>query len=83
MVARFPAVSTGHYRAILDLPTAGQHRWHVVQGWFGEQDLGTSEVGAAEAAGWRVTPVAAPAVAIAAVGVTGVMVARRLRVRSA
>ncbi len=35
---------TGHYVADMTVP-AGSHRWHVVQGSFGPQDLGTLVVG--------------------------------------
>lgn len=42
----FPAVNdrTGHYVASVVFPAAGEYRWAVQQGWFGEQELGSLTV---------------------------------------
>jgi hypothetical protein len=42
----FPAINdrTGHYVASVVFPTAGDFRWAVQQGWFGEQELGSLTV---------------------------------------
>lgn len=41
-----PAGEVGRYRATVELTDAGAHSWQVVQGWFGEQDLGQLDVAA-------------------------------------
>ena len=46
--AFFPAKqagAVGHYMARVVFPVDGEFRWAVRQDWFGEQDLGTIEVG--------------------------------------
>jgi len=47
---RFAARGTGtvgHYAATVVFPEAGRVEWRVEQGWFGPQDLGVVDVGAA------------------------------------
>jgi hypothetical protein len=48
----FPATNdrTGHYVASVVFPTAGDYRWAVQQGWFGEQELGSLTVDGASSA---------------------------------
>ena len=43
----FPAINDrpGHYVASVVFPGAGNYRWAVQQGWFGEQELGSLTVG--------------------------------------
>ena len=41
-----PAGEVGRYLATVELADPGEHAWRVVQGWFGEQDLGRLDVAA-------------------------------------
>jgi hypothetical protein len=40
--------AVGHYLATVTFPTGGALRWHVEQGWFAPQDLGTIQVAASD-----------------------------------
>jgi hypothetical protein len=57
----WPAVQqgkTGHYVAEVTFPAEGRYEWVVRQGWFGDYELGTLQVGGGGAAGswWSRTP---------------------------
>ncbi len=67
-----PAGEVGRYRATVELTDPGQHAWRVVQGWFGEQDLGRLDAAA---------PVG-PVAAVAAVASTEVPTATLVAVAS-
>jgi hypothetical protein len=57
----WPAVQqgdTGHYVAEVTFPAEGQYQWVIRQGWFGDHELGTLDVGGHAAIGswWSRTP---------------------------
>ena len=86
-----PAGEVGRYRATVELADPGAHAWRVVQGWFGEQDLGRLDVArplgpvAAAVASTEVpaVPVAAAVTAVSVAGMAGALALtghrRRLR----
>jgi hypothetical protein len=51
----FPAANDrlGHYVATVVFPSTGDYSWSVLQGWFGEQSLGTLSVESAAATEYR------------------------------
>jgi hypothetical protein len=52
----------GHYVATVTFPAVGALRWHVEQGWFAPQDLGTIDVAAGTGVPATLSPVASTAV---------------------
>lgn len=78
---QYDAESTGEvgrYRATVSFPDDGRYHWRVIQGWFGEYDLGDLDVTGASATGaaWVV-----PAAGVGAVGagLVGALAWRRRR----
>jgi hypothetical protein len=83
-----PAGEVGRYLATVELVEPGRHHWSVVQGWFGEQDLGGLDVAADDHSGAGWSSVAKPAAAAALVGGAGIIgavgiTAHRRRLRRA
>lgn len=71
-VTRFAAVAdgaVGHYVATVELPASGRYDWSVIQGWFGEQDLGVLDVAGSSAGsgdGWGTSPLTVSLAVVAA-----------------
>jgi hypothetical protein len=75
----FPATNDrpGHYVASVVFPAAGEYRWAVQQGWFGEQELGSLSVGgpSSTTTGYRFPTVVRYGLPVLAIGLAGLAIA--------